>query len=456
MNTGTQTLPCPYKLRQLISILACAILINFLFCSGAYAQSAPTISPATGSFTTEQTVTITGSGGTVYFTTDGSDPTTSSTATAYTAPFTVSSPTQVNAAVDASGTFGPVSTAFLDVDPNLMPILQSGLILRLSAGFGVVSSGSPNYVSVWTDLSGNGNNATGTSGSEPTFLPWAANFLPAVNFDGSSQYLSLPSLSTTFSGLTMYAVVQPSAITGGARIIDFGDGSSGNDLLMQFSSSGSLGEFWTYSGTTGTNAQSATSLTANQNVLLEATQSGTSGTFYLNGNAGTTNASMNSLPTVSLTSNFLGQASSGGNFYPGTIAEILVYSTDLTDSERAAVEGYLMQKYGILSIVPAPPIISVPSGTLSAPTQVVISSEPGTTTYITTDGTTPTTSSQQFSGCPIQINYSQTLKAVSYRSGVLSSVSSATYTLDSGLWPAPSTTDPATLNINLQLPAPSI
>jgi hypothetical protein len=421
----------------------------------ARAQSAPSISPTTGSFTTQQTVTVTGSGGTIYYTLDGTQPTSSSLA--YSSPFTVSTPTQVNAVVYSSPNYSPVTTAYIDVDPNLAPVLQTGLILRLRAGFGVVASGSPTYVSQWNDLSGQGNNASGTSGSEPTFVPCAQNFLSAVKFNGSSQFLAFPSLSTTsFTGLTMFVVLQPSAVTGGARIIDFGDGASGNDLLLQVSSSGSYGQFWTYSGTSGTDAQSAGTLTASQAELLEAVQSGNSATFYVNGAAGTTNSSMNSLPSTTLTSNFLAQASSGGNYFPGTIAEVLAYSAALSASQRVAVESYLMQKYQLLSIVPEAPIFSVSGGTLSSPAMVLIASQPGTLTFFTTDGTTPSTSSQEYTGNPITVAYSQTLKAVSVRSGVQSSVTSATYTLDSGLWPAPSSSDPATPAINLQLPAPGI
>jgi hypothetical protein len=403
MENAEQTWRWSQKLSHLILVTCCMLIANlFVFCLGAVAQSAPSISPPTGSSTTPQTVTISGSGGTILYTLDGSIPTLSSPT--YSAPFTVTTPTQVNAVVYSSGSYSPVTTVFLDVDAGLAPVLQTGLFIRLTAELGVVSSGSPAYVSVWKDLSGQINNATGAAGSQPTYMNSAANFLPAVNFNGSSQYLSFPSLSTSFSGCTMFAVLQPSAITAGARIIDLGDAASGNNLLMQFSTSGSSGQFWTYNGTTGTNAPSASALSAMQPTLLEAVQSaGTSATFYVNGNPGTTNASMNSIPNVSRTSNFLGQASSGGNFFPGAIAEVLVYANVLTDSQRAAIEGYLMQKYGILSIAPAAPIISIASGTLSQPTQVLISSEPGTTTFITTDGSTPSTSSPQYSGRSITL-----------------------------------------------------
>ena len=446
-------------LREASVVIAKAIVLMLLssaVCMApAMAQSTPVISPTNGSFATEQTVTITTSSGSCYYTLDGSVPTTSSIP--YTGSFSVNSPTQVNAVSYLSPNYSSVSTAYLDVDPALAPVLQTGLILRLRAGLGVVASGSPTYVSLWNDLSGQGNNASGTSGSQPTFVYSGANFLQAVKFNGSSQFLSFPSLSTTsFTGLTMFVVLQPSAITASARIVDFGDGASGNDILFQIASSGSNCQFWTYSGTSGTYAQSASALNAGQAVLLDAVQSGNSATFNVNGTPGTTNSSMNSIPFVTLSSNVLGQASNGGNYYPGQISEVLLYSTALTSSQITAIEAYLIQKYQLSSIAPAAPIVSVSSGTLSGPTQVVISSQPGTTTYITTDGTTPTTSSQIYSGGPLTISFSQTLKAISVKSGVASSGASATYTLDSGLWPAPSSSDPATPAINLQLPAPGI
>lgn len=418
------------------------------------AQSAPTISPLTGSFTTTQTVTITGSGGSIFYTLNGEVPTNASNA--YSAPFTVDEPTHVRAVVYSAPNYSPITDVYLDIDPSLSPILQSSLILRLRAGLGVVASGSPTYVSKWYDLSGLANDATGTSGSQPTFLNSAQNFLPSVKFDGASQYLTLPSLSTTFSGVTMFAVVQPSAITGGARVIDLGSGASANNLLMRISSSGSLGEFWSYNGTSGTSVQSPSTLAVNRADLIEGVQSGTSATFFQNGNAGSTNSSMSTIPSATRSNCFIGQASAGGNYYPGRIAEVLVYSNNLSASTRSAIQSFLIQKYQLLSTTPSAPIISLPGGTLAKPSQVVIASDPGTTTFITTDGTSPSTSSVLYDGCPITILYSMTLKAISYKSGVASGISSETYTLDPGLWPAPSSSDPATPSINIQLPAPSI
>lgn len=86
---------------------------------------------------------------------------------------------------------------------------------------------------------------------------------------------------------------------------------------------------------------------------------------------------------------------------------------------------------------------------------MAISAPAGATTYFTLDGTTPTTGSNIYSK-PLNIYYSQTLKAISVLKGVQSSVSSATYTLNSTEWPAPDAGDPTTLDIQLKLPATAI
>jgi hypothetical protein len=89
-----------------------AIAVASGFSSSAVAQATytiaplvatPVISPATGSYTSAQTVTISDatSGAAIYYTTDGSSPTTSSTK--YTAAFTVSSTSTVRAIAAATG-----------------------------------------------------------------------------------------------------------------------------------------------------------------------------------------------------------------------------------------------------------------------------------------------------------------------------------------------------------------
>lgn len=429
-------------------------IVAILVALPAHAVNAPNITPATGSFTSEQKVTITASSGTIYYTTDGTVPTNSSTQ--YVAPFFVDDPTQVNAVAYSSGLYSPVSTVYLDVDPALAPVLQTGLSLRLRAGMGVKTAGGvPSQVLQWYDLSGNGNNAVADADSRPTFLNSGMKGMPTINFNGTSQFLSLASDFAILNGCTIVVVTQPTTVSSGARMIDIGSAGLAINLIFRVSNSGSYAEFWSYNGPSSSSAQSPSALSSGEIQVLDAIQSGTTATFFLNGQPGTANSSMPAIPNLTRYTNSIGRAGTGGNFYEGSIAEILVYSSALTASQRNAVETYFLQKYRVLEQAPLAPVISVPGGSLPGPTQVVVSSQPGSTTYVTTDGSTPTTSSPVYTGCPVSISYSQTLKAITVKNGFQSSVTTAAYTLDSSQWPAPNPGDATAPKTNLELPTPT-
>jgi hypothetical protein len=93
------------------------------------AAATPAISPATGTFSSAQTVTITDatSGATIFYTLDGSQPTT--TSTQYTSSFTVSTTTTVKAVATASG-FTQSNTA-----TSVITIQSGSPTINFSSGF---------------------------------------------------------------------------------------------------------------------------------------------------------------------------------------------------------------------------------------------------------------------------------------------------------------------------------
>jgi hypothetical protein len=433
-------------LTCLLSICTIALPVK------AQAIVAPAITPPTGSYLTPVAVELHAPSGTIRYTVDGTRPDSSSPI--YSTPLTVSAPTQINAIAYQSGTASGVTTAFVNVNGAATPILQSGLQLWLSGDFGVVTSiGSPGPVTQWTDLSGLGNSATSSAGNQPGFTgtPTAS-----VAFNGTSQYLSLPSGFTNFStGATIFIVARPSTPGSHARFFDLGNGSS-NNIYMSEPSTGSF-DLHVVNGSTDSSVTASSVINLGQFQLVEGSYNGTNtGTLFTNGAQDAQSTSMQAANYVRRSSNFIGQASGSGNYFPGQIAELLLYSTQLTSSQISAIQSYLIQKYQLLSVTPSTPIISVAGGTLSRPTQVAIASQPGASTYFTTDGSTPSSSTGQlYCGCPLTVNFSQTIKAISILNGVSSSVASATYTLDSSQWPAPSPTDTTAPTINLQLPVAS-
>lgn len=396
----------------------------------------------------------------IRYTTDGTTPTASSTL--YTTPFNVTSSKTIKAiTVETANPTNKstVTTSYIDV-----------ALAYLIGDAGVtIQSGNPAPVSTWADQSGNSTNATASGAARPTLNTVAINDEPGMMFDGSSQYFQLPSGFNTFSGgFSIFMVVKCASFPANAKILDLGKAGSGDNILMQISSSGSNAQLGVFSGTSGTFATSPFALTQNadQYQLLEAIfESGASGTgtFYINGTPGTANTSMNNIASGTRTSNYIGQASATGSYFPGTIAELVFFPNPLSSTSRTSVEAYFLQKYQLLSQVPPDPVFSVDSGTLNGPTPVVIMSRPDVSTHITLDNSTPTAASPVYDGCPIIINYTQSssnspanpVKAISIKNGVSSNVVTKNYTLDSGQWPAPSSSDTTAPTINLQLPAPT-
>jgi hypothetical protein len=446
-------------IRQIIFL---ALLFICTMWQPCLATTPPTISPGTGVYPNASNpggrVTMSaGTGATIYYTTNGTTPTTSSTV--YTAAFTISSSTVVNAIAVVSGVSSSVTTSYIALDTNALAVARTNLLFWYRSDFGVLTSSS--QVSQWTDLSGNGDNATQiTSADQPSLVNNGINGLPVLSFNGTSDFLTLPSVTFTSSGATFFIVAKPTALVASAQLLDF-SGATVPDNLVGISESSSLKapqfSIFNSAGTSSTTVIGSSALTLNQFQVLEAVQGDintTTATVFVNGIQAAQNTSMNTVPAVALSKNFIGQYSGAGEYFQGQIAEILAFTGPLTLSQRVAVEAYLSQKYQIPSQVPTAPIISVATATLSGPTQVALSAQPNSIIYFTLDGTAPTTSSLTYNG-PINVYYTLTLKAMAVNNAFQSTVSSATYTLNAAQWPAPSAGGPG-LQINLTLPSSAI
>lgn len=343
----------------------------------------------------------------------------------------------------------PVTTATFEVDNATTAIPRDGLIQWLRAS-NITTSGS--NVTTWNDVSGSLNDASNGS-NQPTLVANAVNGLPAVNFSGS-QFLQAPAGFSTFtSGLTAMLVGKPASVSAGARLFDYGNGATSDNIIMNLPSSTGL-TFSTYNSSTGSSATASSGVTLGSFQLLEALYNGSNtANLFVNGASLGSSSSMQTLQNLVRITNYIGQDNSGGNRYNGQIAEMLLWNRQLTPAERAAVEGYLLSKYQMPSTNSVlTPTFSVATLTIfSEPSQVAIAGPTGAKIYVTQDGSTPTTSSQEYTK-PVFVMWSQTVKAIAVLNGVSSSVATASYTLDSTKWPAPSPSDTRALDLKQQLP----
>lgn len=318
-------------------------------------------------------------------------------------------------AVD-SNVSGTLSTATFNtvVLMSNVPQRSSSMALWLRSDAGLQYSGST--VTGWLDQSGNGLNATQTtSANRPSLVTAAINGLPAVGFSGTNQHLVLPSGFANFTnGASIFVVTKPTSYTASAHFVYFGTDASGtNSLILQQDLSAGAVALTAFNGASASAVSASGALTSGQYQLLEATDTGGGspvGTIFTNGTQ-MASGSLYGLNNVTRTNNYIGGRGTSYTF-AGQIAEIIVFSRALSAIERADVEAYIYGKFGIgASPQLSAPVISPKAGVFATSQAVSISGPPGSSIFITTDGTNPTTSSTLYSG-PVTISSTTTLKAI--------------------------------------------
>lgn len=267
-------------------------------------------------------------------------------------------------------TNSPTTQAFMSAPGGV----SDDLVLWLRADKDVTEAGG--FVSVWADQSTTGTDASqATVGDQPTFVPNAMNFNPALHFDNPIA-----------NNANQYLAFNPAALPGGTNDRTF--------IIVAAYDNAATGVFhvaFGYSDQAGTYAdvtQMGVQVGVNPDTFLyngSAAAAGhfytdsslpwpnnptiTSGVFAMVGTQRTGYLYQNALTGVGTPHNYLGTNSAGltfgaigahpyvdtiwggSNQFPwnGHIAEIIVYSDDLSGSstDRQKIESYLALKYGI-------------------------------------------------------------------------------------------------------------
>jgi hypothetical protein len=322
---------------------------------------APTFSPAGGTYTTKQTVTIsdTTAGTTIYYTTNGTTPTSSSTV--YTGPITVSATETLEAIAIATGDANTVGTATYTISPVLpTPAFSVAAGTYTTSQSLTISEATAGATIYYT-----------TNGATPTT---------------SSSVYSGPitvSASETVEAIAVEVGYTNSAAASAKYTI--------NPVLPTPAFSVAAGTY-----------------TTSQSLTISEATAGATIYYTTNGATPTTSSSVYSGPiTVSATET----------------VEAIAVETGYTNSAAASA------KYTISTVLPTP-AFSVAAGTYTTSQSLTISeATAGATIYYTTNGTTPTTSSSAYSG-PITVSATETVEAIAVEAGYNNSaIATATYTI---------------------------
>ena len=407
----------------------------------------PTFSPAAGSYGPAQTVTITSatSGTTIYYTTNGTTPTTGSTA--YSAPITVSISETVKALAVKSGytnsaigsaayvingtvatpTFSPVAGTYATSQTVTISSVTSGATIYYTTNGTTPTTSSTLYSSAITVSTsetvralavktGYTNSAIGSAAyvingavSTPTFSPAAGSYGPAQTV----------TISSSTSGATIYYTTNGTTPTTSSTLysapitVSVSEAVKALAVKTGYTNSAIGSAAYVINGTVATPTFSpvAGSYGPAQTVTITSATSGTTIYYTTNGTTPTTGSTVYSSPiTVSVSETVKALAVKTG------------YTNSAIGSAAYVINGTVVT-----------PTFSPAAGTYSSTQTVTISSATsGTTIYYTTNGTTPTTSSTLYSA-PITVSVTETVKALAVKTGYTNSaIGSAAYTIASG------------------------
>ena len=415
--------------------------------------AAPTFTPAAGSYTAAQSVTIADgtTGAVIYYTTNGTTPTTSSTVYTGAIPVTTGTTTiealalapsysqstvttgvyKVTAPVTATPTFTPVAGNYTAAQSVTIADATTGAVIYYTTNGTVPTTASSVYTGAIAVGAGSttiealavapsySQSAVATAVYKVTPVTAAPTFTPAAGSYTAAQSVTIADAT---AGAVIYYTTNGTAPTTASTVysgaIPVGAGTTTIEALAVAPNySQSAVKSAAYKVTSPVTAAptftpAAGSYTGAQNVTIADSTSGAVVYYTTNGTAPTTASAV----------------------YSGAIA-VGVGSTTVEAIALAPGDTQSAVSKAVYTVsLPATPTptFSPAAGTYTRAQTVAISdSAAGSIIYYTTNGTTPTTTSTVYSA-PITVSATETLEAVAITSGAaLSPVSTAAYTIQS-------------------------
>jgi hypothetical protein len=214
-------------------------------------------------------------------------------------------------------------------------------------------------VSTWTDLSGNGSNAT--ANGSPTYQSGAAyliNSQPVINFNGASTFSSIDIRANSRPNISIFAVYK---LRGSNQAGVWGVDDGGWDRFFMARWSGDNGII-SHSGQTAVPNSGVVNATKFITTIYKYNVDNGS-SVYDNGEFVSPLFKDTADPNAALANLRIGSIGHGFNL-TGDIAEIIIFNQALSESDRKTVNSYLNTKYNL----------GIASGNLTAATTPLFNS----------------------------------------------------------------------------------
>lgn len=204
---------------------------------------------------------------------------------------------------------------------------------------------SSNLVSQWTDKSGQGNNAVqGTGANQPTTNATTSNGNNVLDFDGG-DFLEIGSFTALLSELvdfTVFIALKSDVNDATDRVLFASSVDTNNRIAIARTNSDTF-VTGSFNGSVFDSVDVSFTDTASFHIGTMVNTPATTGRLDGTALAGSTDN-----PSVSATANTtIGSRTDETVFWNGSVAEVIVYSRELSSAEVATVEKYLGNKWGV-------------------------------------------------------------------------------------------------------------
>lgn len=230
---------------------------------------------------------------------------------------------------------------------HFTPLSISGLVLWLDASY-ITGFNDGDSVTTWSDLSGNGNDATqATASKRPVYKVNIINGRPVVRFDGTDDFMAAPTGARPPTSYTVFIVAAINNLVPATyyRLIATLDSGGNVGLaLMRQGDNNTWRHTWG-TGVTTSDVEGGTVVVSVFDIVI-GTHNGTTSSLFENGSSvGTPISSAYSQGTNDVE---VGSTSGGTiGFLNGDIAAIGIYTSSLSTTDRQRIERYLGSRYGI-------------------------------------------------------------------------------------------------------------
>ncbi|MGB0176038.1 MAG: beta strand repeat-containing protein, partial [Owenweeksia sp.] len=270
---------------------------------------------------------------------------------------TISNPSNANIFIEQANANATIIEYTIPDNPAPGGIFDN-LVFWLKADTGTSTSMNGGSVTGWTDITGNGNNAS-SSGTAPLFDEVLHNYQPAIDFSGTADYMGIsndPDINSDASSAKSYSIVLRTGndVTTRQLIYEEGGGTHGLNIYLE------NGELHTNLWVSGGDNDASSTIATNTAYLVTFVYDGANSRWdtYINGTLAVSDATVQtSLPShtgaiglaaINATTRYNGTNVSSGDPFGGQIMEFAYYNGKVfTSTERNQVESYMAAKYGI-------------------------------------------------------------------------------------------------------------